>query len=328
MADILFQLETIAAIARIVTPIKKVAIAMSTNQPAQSAVDKAATQNKLLFAVYMLLLLIVAFVSWLLWRSGNSLQDAIRDEARKDIASANAVAETAKKDAADANRGLGEANARIEEAKADAAKANRETEDLRKENLTLRTDLENATAESRAKQAELAREQAKLAVEQSKTARAQEEAAKAQQALAEKTEEIRKKQLPRRVQHDAFVAALKGTRKATAVILYPKNDEEAYGFAFFLMVELHETAGWNVRLAPIADSVDPFFSQLPSVIAVGGMHGVTILTKEIKPFPATGEVSPYAALVKALLASEVEVSAGVDLTLPDDSFRIVVGQKP
>lgn len=154
----------------------------------------------------------------------------------------------------------------------------------------------------------------------------QERAAKAELAL----EEVRKKQEPRHINRDAFDAFLKGKRKATAVIQYHKNDPEAYNFAMNLWFALHDEAGWDIQFlpSPIEDSVDPYFSQLPSVLAAGGINGVTILTKEIKPFPTTREASPYAALVKVLRASGVEASAAIDVRLPDDSFRIIVGAKP
>lgn len=143
-------------------------------------------------------------------------------------------------------------------------------------------------------------------------------------------EEVRKRQEPRHINRDAFDAFLKGKRKATAIIQYKKNDSEAHNFAMNLWFALHDEAEWDIQFfpSPIGDSVDPFFSQFPSVLATGGMDGVTILTKEIKPFPANGEASPYAALVKVLMASGVEANAAIDVKLPDDSFRIIIGQKP
>ena len=111
MADILFQFEAIATMARIVAPIKNMVIAMSTAQSAPSAIDRAATQNKWLFAVYVLLLLFSAALTVLLWKSGNRLQDEIKRDA----------------------------DARILEAKAEAAKANERAESLEHDNLTLRS---------------------------------------------------------------------------------------------------------------------------------------------------------------------------------------------
>lgn len=157
------------------------------------------------------------------------------------------------------------------------------------------------------------------------------EEARAKTAAAELAlEQLRQRQEPRHINPNALQAFLKGKRKATAVIQYQKNDPEAYNFAMNLWFALHDEAEWDIQFlpSPIRDSVDPFFSQFPSVLAAGGMRGVTIVTKEIKPFPANGEASPYAALVKVLMASGVEVSAAIDVSQADDSFRIIVGPKP
>lgn len=268
------------------------------------------------------------FAQWMTNRKGNELSEAQAALIRaKDEQLAGNLKD---KDVhiAVADEKAAEARATASKADEGAARANERAQNLEQENIKLRTDLESATAEARAKQAELAREQTKLAAEQSKTARAQEEAAKAQKALAEKTEEVRKRQEPRRLNHDKFQAALKDGNKATALILYQKDDPEAYLFAMDIFFEL-SAAEWNVpRLPmPIIPSEDPIFSQLPSVYAVGGAGGVTIVTREITPFGAKEE-TPYSRLAKAFLASGMGVSSTPDVTLPNNAFRIIVGPKP
>lgn len=73
---------------------------------------------------------VVAIFTWLVWVSGNKVQDAIRDDA-------DARIEGAKTDAAMANQKASEANALAEAARADAETARVEQEDLKKESLKL-----------------------------------------------------------------------------------------------------------------------------------------------------------------------------------------------
>lgn len=115
----------------------KVMFAMVTIQ--SSGVENATSQNKLLFALYMLLLLLVALVSWLLWRSGNRLQDVIRVEANARIAEADSKAASANERAGKANAAAGTANQRAGE--------------LEKANLTLRGQV--ATLETAATDAKI-----------------------------------------------------------------------------------------------------------------------------------------------------------------------------
>jgi hypothetical protein len=354
MADILFQLETIAATARIAAPIKNMVTTMSTIQSAQSAVDKAATQNKLLFAVYMLLLLIVAFVSWLLWRSGNSLQDAIRDEARKDIVSANAVAETAKKD---------------------AAQANERAEKLENDNLTLRNDLNtesgkvaslqkaasDALAEQQRVQTELEEQRGRTAIleknasdaltaqQRVETALAeqQERAANAEQALVKIQEQarltestleeesrnrrgleewLRPRILPFTV--SAGKTSIDPLRPFpnTQVAFEVVDDDEAKQFAGQIAASV-EAAGWKVVRAVI----------LPK--GVGTRSGVTIESKRNIPDPNRPDTmtTPLAnaahALSDLLEANKHDaVAYEVNLTwpagVPDTVMIIKVGLKP
>jgi hypothetical protein len=86
MADILLQLSAIANAARMTAPAQNMVITMSI---IQSAIDKAATVNKLLFAGYVVLLLLTAIATVLLWASGNRVQDEIRKDADARIATAD-----------------------------------------------------------------------------------------------------------------------------------------------------------------------------------------------------------------------------------------------
>jgi hypothetical protein len=246
MADILLQCERIAITARVIAPIKNVVIAMSTAQPAQSAVSKAAAQNKWLFAVYMVLLLVVAFVSWLLWRSGNNLQDAIRDEARKDIAALNAVAETAKKDAA-------EANDRAENLEHDNLTLSGEVAGLQKaasdalaEQQRVQTQLEEQQGKTAA--LERAATDAKAAQQtiQTDLARQQERAAKAERSLLELQKRLKDRHFDVKARA-IFLETLKAYPIGKIQIGYTESDAEGESFAkeiLFLLLD----AKWDVEL--------------------------------------------------------------------------------
>jgi cell division protein FtsB len=83
--------------------------AQSATDSVKSPLELAIRQNNLLFGAYMVLLVLVLIFTYLLWRSGNSVQEAIRKDA----------------------------DARIEEAKSTAAQADARSKKLENDNLTL-----------------------------------------------------------------------------------------------------------------------------------------------------------------------------------------------
>ena len=142
MADILRQFETMAAIASAIKPIKNVGIAMSTIQ--SLPIDTATRQHNWLFAIYLVILLVAAALTYLVWRSGNRVQDLARKEADVRIAESNAEAKRA-----------GES----------AAQANERAELLKHENLQIRTALANVQTElanARRRQSEAEKETLRL----------------------------------------------------------------------------------------------------------------------------------------------------------------------
>jgi hypothetical protein len=110
-----------------------------------SAIDKAATLHVWIFGIYVGVLLLAAILSYLVWRSGNTLQDAIRLDAGARISEAVTRAAEAHRRVADAEKGAAEALARAAEAnqraatleleaaiqREHAAKAEKELQDLR-----------------------------------------------------------------------------------------------------------------------------------------------------------------------------------------------------
>ena len=121
------------------------------SQPlAQDAIAKASSQNRAFFFVYMILVIGLAVLTYLLWRSGNKVQDAI---------------------VADANARIGEAQQKASEANAEAGRANQRAGELEQNNLTLRgqvATLETSAVESKKGLAELQIEAANAKANQQK----------------------------------------------------------------------------------------------------------------------------------------------------------------
>ena len=97
MESYLFRFDSIAATARTATIIMNMLSAQSATESGGSSVQAAMRHNQWVFAAYMLLLVLVAVFTYFLWKSGNRLQKAIRNDA-------NARIEEAKNEAAQANR--------------------------------------------------------------------------------------------------------------------------------------------------------------------------------------------------------------------------------
>jgi hypothetical protein len=103
MVDIRFQFETMAAIASPIAPMKKVIIAMLTIQSEPSAIERATAQSNWILVGYILALLLAAAMTYLSWKAGNRVQDAIRNDANARIAESNAEAKKAGESAGLAN---------------------------------------------------------------------------------------------------------------------------------------------------------------------------------------------------------------------------------
>lgn len=148
--------------------------------------------------------------------------------------------------------------------------------------------------------------------------------AEANQKRAEadlRLEELRKRQEPRRLNWDAFVATLKGKPRGTVVIEYQPNDREAH----FLASELHmalSASQWSVS-QPQPARPSPY--GLPPILN----DGVTVVANnidELEP-PPKGEDTPLRSLHAAVFASLGMARASRDDSLPDNVFRLLVGPK-
>lgn len=190
--------------------------AQNSSTLGQNAIEQATRQNSWLFAVYMLVIVVGAMLTFLLWMSGNRVQDAI----------------------------VADANARIEEAKSTAAGANERSKTLENDNLKLRNDL-NAQAGSVAglqkdasdAKAEQQRVQTDLAMQQEKTATAEKE-------LADLKETIRPRHLTQE-QQQALIRLLSGEPTGAVSIVCVMGDGEGKAFATQIDSVL-KASGWTV----------------------------------------------------------------------------------
>src|SRR5690242_10298210 len=80
--------------------------AQSASDSSRNTLELATRQNNWIFGAYMLLLILVLICTYLLWKSGNNVQETIRRDANARIAQAgqrsdeaNALAQAARADA-------------------------------------------------------------------------------------------------------------------------------------------------------------------------------------------------------------------------------------
>jgi len=206
------------------------------------------------------------------------------------------------------------ADVKIEEARANAARANAETERLAQGNLRLRTDLESATAEARAKQSELTVEQQKLAQAQQRLAEAEQKRAEAQLALEKTLEEVRRRQMPRTLSPDQrarLVEILRMGSKGEIEITCVLGDAE--GFAFATELDgLLKAAGWTVGGGGVNQAV----------YTGGNPKGAGIVIRNARAVP------PHAiALQQSFGAIGFPMGAAENPELPEGKIVLLIGNK-
>jgi hypothetical protein len=214
-----------------------------------------------------------------------------------------------------------------------AANADERASRIEAGNLQLRTDLEDATAESRSAQS-------RLEEEQRKTAKAQKEAADAQSALQGHINEVAKRQGQRLLDFKKFVAFLRGKPKGAVRILYSPNDPEAYTFAVHIRRWLGlgvdgDGAGWDVSapvpVPPEGGDPHPDLANAPPAMKYGAWSGLGILTGDSIEghHPFWEDKTTMGALVSALMDNGFNpVSHFGVAPMPKGVMILVVGQKP
>jgi len=98
MFSILRLFVRVAAIAIVAATMMSTVNAQSAIDSAKNPLELATKQNNLVFAAYMVLLVLVLIFTYFLWRSGNNVQDAIRKDADARIQEAKQGVEQLKKD--------------------------------------------------------------------------------------------------------------------------------------------------------------------------------------------------------------------------------------
>jgi hypothetical protein len=170
----------------------------------QKIIERATQQNKLFFAVYMLVTLLAAILTYLLWNSSNKVQDAI----------------------------VADANARIGEANQKAAEANERAQELEQSNLTLQGHVATLQMTASTAQENVAELQ-KLAADAMSTQQRVEldlEKQKEKTADAEKRLfDLAERQSPRFIEGHSVSDSLKGKPSGTAIIWYQPGDPEHTG---------------------------------------------------------------------------------------------------
>lgn len=192
-----------------------------------------------------------------------------------------------------------------------AAEADERASKIEAGNIQLRTDLQNATSESRSAQV-------RLEQEEQKTAKAQKEASEAQLAL---NKVLIKRALGRFANPRDF-EALKNLPKATATILYKEGDGEAYMYASEI-VQCLRGIGWTVPPNMPTPIRQPF-------VADGASHAPVLGNKVIaKTQPTPEEIMLPNTTNRVGLLMRALGAAGllVDPSLPDDTFVIVIGER-
>jgi hypothetical protein len=310
MAFIRLLFSRMATAPRMLANMPKTIITAMISPSGSSAIESATRQNNKLFATYIVVLvvtaLLVALFTFLTWRSGNRVQDAI-------VADANARIEEANKKAAEANRAAGEANKRAQELEGSNLV-------LRGQVATLETNAASAQKDVAALQRDAANAQAAQQRVEIDLSKQKERTATAERELLEIKERIK----PRRLndqQATAFVSTLKTLPAGKIKFGYTAGSADE-GFKFLqLLIPLFKQAGWEVpsKSSDIANHMD---------IQV---TGVAVLI----PGPAaSGPPAPRSVILTPLettLRNAFKV-AGIDLQFiswrPDQPEELVIGSKP
>lgn len=216
MRFILRELLRIAAIAIMASASTVMSAMVSSNESGQNPIDALTRQHDLVFAGYMILLLLGAGFTYWVWTSGNRVQTAVQDEAKVRIARVESAATeriaASKRESdekiAEVQRGAKEADARIAEAQRGSAEANERA---------LKAQESLASAEQHAKEADAKAEGFRLDIakanESAEQARAQVAGATAEAARANL--EVARLKQPRSLTDVASLVSSLGPFKGT-----------------------------------------------------------------------------------------------------------------
>ena len=185
---------------------------------AGSVIDAAAKRHARLFAASIVVLvvtaLVIALFTWLVWDSGNKLQDAIQADA----------------------------SARIEEAKSTAARADERSKNLEHDNLLLRKDLSAESGKVAGLQKDATDAKASQQKVEIELAKQQERAATAERALLRLKESLKDRTISPE-QEKVLITALTGAPSGPIEVWWTASDTDSFGLAK-QMVEIFKKSGW------------------------------------------------------------------------------------
>lgn len=281
--------------------------AIDTSSSNVSPIEAATRVHNLVYLGYVVVLVLAAFFTWLAWKTGNKVQDAIRADANARIAEADSKAEIAKHGAATANEG--------------AAKANERATALENANLTLRgqvASLETAASEAKkdvdtlqkaAADAVAAQQRVEIALSEQRERTANAEI----QVEHERTARLamQKELAPRSLSFPFPNQRFKHLAGTTIGISFVSDERETRRLANAIKFAT-EQSGWVV--SSIAGDDHPYLS----------MQGVVIVVNDPSGEKAASE------LESLLLANFIEAKTAIRRPLdpPDPALRVIVGTRP
>ena len=278
----------------------------SSNNLGQNAIENASRANKWLFLLYMVFIVGAAVLTYLLWKSGNTVQNAI-------VADANARIEEAKQKGAEA----GEKASIADEA---AGEANNRAGELEKGNLVLRAQV--ATLEMQAVEATKDLTVLQKAASDAKTsqqnveielAKQRDKAATAERNLLALQERVKPRRLSEE-QKNALVRLLSSLPAIEPRITWVIGADDGQTFAHDF-ADVFERLGWKVP----PDHMRMIMPKEP-------MSGLFMAVRSFNSIPPqVDEVGLSLERVGAPGAPSVSIT---DPQLPDGTFEIIIGTKP
>lgn len=264
-----------------------------TTELGQSAIQHATRQIRLLFFGYMISLVAGALFTYLLWKSGNDVQDAVTAEAKVEIATARDF----------------------------AAQANKRSKELEESNLKLRervATVEGTAAELQKSAADSKAAQQRVALDLEKQKERTAEAEKALLTLRSKVQDrsISGEQIAK------FLAETKNAPKGLVTLNIIMSNPETITYGRSIM-KLLSDAGWTVNrtstLLTIGFGVSVRIDSVRPIATIGARSD----------FPSDSPVVHGAYLVQALGGIGIPVSLTVNSgpNVKADNVEITVSSK-
>jgi F0F1-type ATP synthase membrane subunit b/b' len=298
MAWVLLLLSMIVSTPTTTTTSPNAASATSTNNSSDDNIRAAQRAHNWTFGIYVVLLGLTVFGTYLVWKSGNKVQDAVQAEASARIS--------------EANRGASEANQKAATATQTANEAHERAGNLEHDNLILRGDLNTEIGKVAGLQKSAADAKAAQQKVEIELAKQQERTAIAERNLLQLREYLKDRTISNEQQRK-FVAFLNQAKKdgmesGKVMIWWVSSDPDSYPLAMQLKSMLND-AGWN-------DVTD-----MMMVSAIGS--GFSIGVRDLKAPPTHAGV-----LQGALRAAGIPATPYQDPYVLEGAVSIGIAHKP